>query len=141
MSIEQIVKGISETQRETQRKLELLKSLLQDPALMPYVAPFLRDPSKNGNNRAHSNKQVPVHSSAPNSNGLRAEIRALELLPSQFTVEDVVEALKAREFDFEGRKPESAVRDCLYVLAKRQKGFRLAKKGKGGKANLYEKTL
>lgn len=70
---------------------------------------------------------------APNTTGLKAAILALNL-PSRFSVDDVTSGLKTKGFDFAARNPKDAVRDCLYVLAKKKRGIR-----RGGD-NLYEKT-
>jgi hypothetical protein len=76
---------------------------------------------------------------APNATGLKAAILGLQL-PGPFTVDKVVQGLKAKRFDFQGRESKSAVRDCLYVLAKNNEGIRLLEQGTGGKPSLYEKA-
>jgi hypothetical protein len=134
MSVEQVVRRIS----EVQQKLQTLKTLLVDPDLAEYVQGI----SKNGAARiaAKTKARVAPKKATPNANGLRSAILDLNF-QSQFTVEDVVRLLQQQKFDFEERKPESAVRDSLYVLAKKQKGIRLAKKGRGGSKNFYEKII
>ena len=96
---------------------------------------------------SNGRKSTPVKSAnsrrsaraAPNATGLRAAILALNL-PATFSVEDVAEALKIKRFKFAGRAPKEAVRDCLYVLAKKRLGIRLLEQGTGGKQSLYEKV-
>ncbi len=140
MKVEQIAQRIGEQQEklnEKAKKLASLKALMLDPDLSEYLANIAElAKGTNGTRGAASRSAAP----APNTTGLRAQIRALELLPVPFTVEDVVRALKAREFDFDGRRPEQAVRDSLYMMAKKKKGIRLVKKGQGGEPNQYEKT-
>jgi hypothetical protein len=85
-------------------------------------------------------RRFPREATTPNSTGLKAAILQLDL-PSPFTVETVVDTLKAARFDFAGREPKAAIRDCLYVLAKKKKDIRLARQGKGGEQSQYEKIL
>jgi hypothetical protein len=127
LSIEQVDQKI----REHERQISELRAVRA--AILKY--------SSNGASRAASTKK-PVQQSpklAPNATGLKAKIFGLHL-PASFTVDKVVEGLKANNFNFHGRDPKGAVRDCLYVLAKNNEGIRLLEQGTGGKPSLYEKV-
>lgn len=131
MSIEAVVQRLS----EVQRKIENLKSLLVDPDLAEYV----RALSANGTSpiRAEAHKSPP---SARKPEGLKWTLHATPL-PEFFTVAQAVKALTDAKFDFKGRDPNRAVLDCLYVSARKQSGFRLARKAQGGEPNMYAKIL
>src|SRR6266568_3419774 len=128
LTLEQLERTISETQSKL-AKLEKLRSLLLDPEV------GYAEPSSNGHSHHSSSKKEPRRSAIPrtappNANGLRSAILDLNML-APFTVRDVVKTLQNRNFDFEGRDPEHAVRDALYVMAKNHIGVRRTKLGTG----------
>ncbi|SRR6266567_859732 len=136
LTLAQLDRTISETQSKL-AKLEKLRALLLDPEI------GYAEPSSNGNSRHSSTKKPTLRAATgappPNANGLRSAILDLNLL-APFTVRDVVQCLQSTNFDFERRDPEHAVRDALYVMAKKHIGVRCAKRGTGGKPSLYEKV-
>ena len=125
LSIEQVDQKI----RECERQIVELRSIRA--AILKY--------SENGNAATTKVQRFPRTITAPNATGLKAAILALNL-PASFTVDDVVEGLKAKHFAFDERSPKSAVRDCLYVLAKKKNGIRRLEQGTGGQPSKYEKA-
>jgi hypothetical protein len=126
LTLAQLDRTISETQSKL-AKLEKLRALLTDPEI------GYTEPSSNGNSRRSSTKK------APNANGLRSAILDLNFL-TPFTVSEVVKTLQNKNFDFDGRDPEHAVRDALYVMAKNRIGVKRTKQGTGGQPSVYEKV-
>ena len=126
LSVEQVDQKI----REHERQIEELRNVRA--AILKY--------SENGaSSSASAKKSVQRFPRvAPNATGLKDAIFGLNL-PASFTVENVIEGLQTKRFNFKKRDPKGAVRDCLYVLAKNKEGIRLLKQGTGGKLSLYEK--
>lgn len=124
LSVEQVDQKI----REHERQIEELRSVRA--AILKYAE-----------NSAKKNDKVIQRFPrlAPNANGLRAAILGLNL-PASFTVDSVIEVLRTKHWNFDGRNPKDAVRDCLYVLAKKKKGIRVLQQGTGGQQSLYEKV-
>jgi hypothetical protein len=126
LSVEQVDQKI----REHERQIEELRSVRA--AILKYA--------ENGNSAGLERKVIQRFPRlVPNATGLKAAILGLKL-PASFSVEDVIAELKAERFDFDARSPKAAVRDCLYVLAKKKKGIRLLEQGRGGRHSLYEKV-
>jgi hypothetical protein len=120
-----------------QRKMEL-EELEEFRSLLEKYGDVVS--SKNGSQHRPSAKKPPrraVRSTPPppNSNGLKDAILGLDM-PLPVTVDNIVEMLHAKNLNFHRRQ----VRDCVYVLVKKHKGFRRAKEGKGGKPSLYERV-
>ncbi len=134
MSVKNVVDKIS----ERQAKLESLKKLLLDPDLADFARALSENGDKRGTGPSSRLKQRPGNRSTPNANGIRAAILGLSL-PSQFTPAQVLEGLKKRGFKFD-REPIGAVRDSLYVMAKKARGIRLVRKFDSEHPNLYERT-
>jgi hypothetical protein len=130
LSIEQVDQKI----REHEQQIEELRSVRA--VILKY--------SENGASKhsvAPTKKAVQRSTRmAPNATGLKAAILGLNLPPS-FTVNDAIEELRSKRFNFDGRDPKGAVRDCLYVLAKKERsGIKLVRQGTGGQQSLYQKA-
>lgn len=133
LSVEQVDKKI----REHERQIEELRTVRA--AILKFAE---TDSSKNGASPSASAKK-PIQRFprlAPNATGLKDAILGLSL-PASFTVENVIDGLQAKRFNFKKRDPKGSVRDCLYVLAKKKEGIRLLQQGTGGKLSLYERIV
>jgi len=116
LSVEQVDQQIRELQRQI-AELQTVRAAIE----------------KYGRNGASRNQSRRV---APNTTGLKHAVVGLSL-PPKFDVKTVVEALRAKHFDFGKRDPKAAVRDCLYGLA--NEGLvRVIEYGTGGKQSIYE---
>jgi hypothetical protein len=132
---------VMEAEERRATKVRDLIERLRDPDVADFVSKLLGE-------RPGSAAVVPGRTDATNLNGhhplanmsVTPAIRLIaHALPKSFTVRDVVQHLRNSHFDFGERKPESAVGDAMYFLARGKKPmFRIAVEGKGGQPNEYE---
>jgi len=130
LSVEQVDQQIRE--RKT-RRAALDKQIVELQAVRAVILKYGRNGTSRNPVPHQKEKSRRV---APNSTGLKHAVVGLSL-PPKFDVKTVVEALRAKHFDFGKRDPKAAVRDCLYGLA--DEGLlRVIEQGTGGRQSTYE---
>jgi hypothetical protein len=124
---------------EIRRREDELKTLRNALSALAAAKRLLR--STKDSHAARRKKNPDTEPSVPGApTGIRQAIReASQGLKQPFTAADVLRVLENRNFQF-GEDPKAAVRDALYVLAKRESGLKRVQKGAGGKPNLYERV-
>lgn len=130
---------VMEAEERRAVKVRELIERLRDPDVTDFVSNLLGE---------RPSIVAPVRTEATNHNGhpslakmkVTPAIRLIaNALPKNFTVRDVVQHLENSHFDFGDRKPESAVGDAMYFLARGDKAmFRITVEGRGGEPNQYE---
>jgi hypothetical protein len=128
-----------EAEERRAEKVQELIALMRDPDVADFVAKLFGEPIS----------ATPAQPVSPNGQGLKLP-DSLTLTPAirfiasgitgRFKVSDLAKKLQGGGFDFGERKPETAVRDAVYLLCRGENPiFRVVEEGKGGQPNIYER--
>jgi hypothetical protein len=137
-----LVEQAEQVERQRREKIDAFFRLVRDPDLAAQVALIRNGHSAPPLERPKSQKKRKQPRRAAgfrNGNGIQSAVAGLAL-PERFTVQTVLDQLRAGNFEFASKDPRGAVRDAVFALSKEgstNQRFKIVERPKGGQPNIY----